>query len=337
MLRNLRYTLNTTTPDAPVPTIHYELTNHLGNVMAVITDEPTATETPAVESLTDYYPFGMTMPGRSYNAHTYRHGFTGHEKESDLAEGIYTTEYRLYDARVGRWLSVDPLWEKNIDASPYSYCHGNPVMKVDVMGLDDYGVNDNGYIFFIKKTESENDRLIAGISRKNDGEIRGLKYNKNGELKNRSIELTKGVLRECTKDNRNEKGGHLFRLNNKNKAATLFEFMAENTEVEWSFFDLQIKGTNSFILGTSHDRYKENAGITHLMIILKNKDYKSSFHKHSHPIDYNVSINQNIAPSKSDMDFARVVKDMCPNIELSIYLNRQNQKMYNVYKKKDDN
>jgi hypothetical protein len=73
------------------------------------------------------------------------------------------------------------------------------------------------------------------------------------------------------------------------------------------------------------------------MIILKNKDYKSSFHKHSHPIDYNVSINQNIAPSKSDTDFARVVKDMCPNIELSIYLNRQNQKMYNVYKKKDDN
>jgi hypothetical protein len=27
--------------------------------------------------------------------------FTGHEKESDLAEGIYTTEYRLYDARMG--------------------------------------------------------------------------------------------------------------------------------------------------------------------------------------------------------------------------------------------
>jgi hypothetical protein len=27
--------------------------------------------------------------------------------ESDLAEAIYTTEYRLYDARVGRWLSVE--------------------------------------------------------------------------------------------------------------------------------------------------------------------------------------------------------------------------------------
>jgi RHS repeat-associated protein len=126
--------LNTTTPDAASPTIHYELTNHLGNVMAVITDEPAATETPAVESLADYYPFGMTMPGRSYNAHTYRHGFTGHEKESDLAEGIYTTEYRLYDARVGRWLSVDPLFEKHVGMSPYNYCMLNPVMMVDPDG-----------------------------------------------------------------------------------------------------------------------------------------------------------------------------------------------------------
>ena len=126
--------LNTTTPEAPVPTIHYELTNHLGNVMAVITDEPTDAETPAVESLTDYYPFGMTMPGRSYNAHTYRHGFTGHEKESDLSEGIYTTEYRLYDARVGRWLSVDPLFEKYVGMSPYNYCAGNPVKLVDPDG-----------------------------------------------------------------------------------------------------------------------------------------------------------------------------------------------------------
>jgi len=79
-------------------------------------------------------PFGMTLPGRSYNAHTSRHGFTGHEKESDLAEGIYTTEYRLYDARVGRWLSVDPLFKKYVSMSPYNYCAANLVKLVDVGG-----------------------------------------------------------------------------------------------------------------------------------------------------------------------------------------------------------
>ena len=94
-------------------------------------------------------PFGMTMPGRSYNAHTLRHGFTGHEKESDLAEGIYTTEYRLYDTRVGRWLSVDPLFEKYVSMSPYNYCMLNPVMLVDPDGRKLIIVDGNRKIEYI--------------------------------------------------------------------------------------------------------------------------------------------------------------------------------------------
>ena len=92
-------------------------------------------------------PFGMTMPGRSYNAHTSRHGFTGHEKENDLAEGIYTTEYRLYDTRVGRWLSVDPLFEKYVGMSPYNYCMLNPVMMVDPDGRRSLPIDEeyNGF------------------------------------------------------------------------------------------------------------------------------------------------------------------------------------------------
>jgi RHS repeat-associated protein len=62
--------------------------------------------------------------------------FTGHEKESDLAEGIYTTEYRLYDARVGRWLSVDPLWLDNAGESPYLYCSGMPMTYFDPDGRE---------------------------------------------------------------------------------------------------------------------------------------------------------------------------------------------------------
>ena len=88
---------------------HYELTNHLGNVLAVITPDASDATQPAIESLTDYYPFGMEEPGRSYNSNTSRFGYTGHEKENDLAEGVYTTQYRLLDTRLGRWMSVDPL------------------------------------------------------------------------------------------------------------------------------------------------------------------------------------------------------------------------------------
>ena len=121
-----------TTPQAG--DTHYELTNHLGNVMAVISDTASTTAEPTVVSLSDYYPFGMTEPGRSWNSGDYRFGYTGHEKENDLAEGVYTTEYRLLDTRLGRWMSVDKLAGDYTWMSPYNYCDGNPVMMVDPDG-----------------------------------------------------------------------------------------------------------------------------------------------------------------------------------------------------------
>ena len=123
-----------TTPQAG--DTHYELTNHLGNVMAVISDTTSATAEPTVVSLSDYYPFGMTEPGRSWNSGDYRFGYTGHEKENDLAEGVYTTEYRLLDTRLGRWMSVDPLFGKYPGMSSYNYCGGNVLNLVDDDGSE---------------------------------------------------------------------------------------------------------------------------------------------------------------------------------------------------------
>ena len=41
-------------------------------------------------------------------------------------------------------VSVDPLFEKNIDASPYSYCYGNPVVMVDPDGRDEIYYREDG-------------------------------------------------------------------------------------------------------------------------------------------------------------------------------------------------
>ncbi len=70
---------------------NYELTNHLGNVLAVVFDEKQSSTVAEVVSLNDYYPFGMEMPGRKFEKYAsegYRFGFTGHEKESDMVEGV---------------------------------------------------------------------------------------------------------------------------------------------------------------------------------------------------------------------------------------------------------
>lgn len=44
----------------------------------------------------------------------------------------YTTEFRQYDPRVGRWLSIDP--KANAQESPYVSMSNNPIMNNDVLG-----------------------------------------------------------------------------------------------------------------------------------------------------------------------------------------------------------
>ena len=48
---------------------------------------------------------------------------------------------------VPRFLKQDPLAEKNYPVSPYSYCNGDPVNRVDPDGMTDYRINDQGYIY----------------------------------------------------------------------------------------------------------------------------------------------------------------------------------------------
>ena len=103
--------------------------------MAVISDKPSTSDEPTVVSLSDYYPYGMTEPGRSYSeSDDYRYGYTGHEKENDIASGVYTTKFRLLDTRLGRWLSVDPLHSESSAKSVYGYCGGNPIVFFDPDG-----------------------------------------------------------------------------------------------------------------------------------------------------------------------------------------------------------
>jgi RHS repeat-associated protein len=128
----------------------YELSNHLGNVMSVVTDRKTVkfnefilieelgpdTYQPDVISATDYYPGGSIMPGRSFNANSYRFGYQGSEKDDEIS-GVgnsFTTFYRQGDTRLLRWWSVDPKSGAQPWQSPYNYMDGNPAMLNDPKG-----------------------------------------------------------------------------------------------------------------------------------------------------------------------------------------------------------
>ncbi|HVU57803.1 MAG TPA: RHS repeat-associated core domain-containing protein [Puia sp.] len=206
----------------------YELANHLGNVLATITDKKIGVSLAADSSLIDhyeaevktaqdYYPFGMIMPGRMYTAISipggsyaqtttvngyslpvdltvnsrtgttpstytathgieftegfeaginddvtayiadssyagggngeddggaiagtgkYRYGFNGKEKDDEVKGVGDQIDYgaRIYDPRVGRFMSVDPLKTSFAGQAPYAFSGNNPIFLVEVYG-----------------------------------------------------------------------------------------------------------------------------------------------------------------------------------------------------------
>jgi RHS repeat-associated protein len=82
-------------------------------------------------------PFGMLIEERSYTATAkgYRFGFNGYENEPDVAgEGaVIDFGARIFDARLGRFFSTDPIvypyW------SPYQYDGNSPIVQKDVKGM----------------------------------------------------------------------------------------------------------------------------------------------------------------------------------------------------------
>lgn len=85
------------------------------------------------------YAYGAPLTGLNYVVGTkrYRHGYQGQYAEKDEETGWESFELRLYDSRVGRWLSPDP--EGQFD-SPFIGMGNNPVSGVDpdggFVGLD---------------------------------------------------------------------------------------------------------------------------------------------------------------------------------------------------------
>jgi RHS repeat-associated protein len=127
----------------------FELSNHLGNVLATVsdkriqhsTDTTVSYYTADVMSANDYYPFGMQMPGRKYAGNnSYRFGFNGKENDNDVKGEGNQQDYgmRIYDPRIGKFLSLDPLQAKFPFYSPYHFAGNTPVQAIDLDGTEEF-------------------------------------------------------------------------------------------------------------------------------------------------------------------------------------------------------
>jgi len=91
---------------------------------------------PDVKSYSDYYAFGSLLPGRNASSGDYRYGFNGMEKDDEIKSSgnSYDFNARIYDSRLGRFLSLDPLARDYPSQSDYAAFNDNPIIFVDPTG-----------------------------------------------------------------------------------------------------------------------------------------------------------------------------------------------------------
>lgn len=77
------------------------------------------------------------------SSRSYRYGFNKMEKDDEVSgEGnSYDFGARMYNPRLGRWLSVDPKAKKQPAWSPYKAFNDNPLVFVDPNGETEYQIN----------------------------------------------------------------------------------------------------------------------------------------------------------------------------------------------------
>ncbi|WNJ21554.1 RHS repeat-associated core domain-containing protein [Pontibacter sp. G13] len=109
--------------------------------------------TAEIYGYSDYFPFGMLMPGRNGQRDGYRYGFNGQEKDDEIkgSGNSVNFKFRMYDPRIGRFFAVDPLAPDYPWYTPYQFAGNTPIMAMDLEGLEPASVvtktSNNRYQF----------------------------------------------------------------------------------------------------------------------------------------------------------------------------------------------
>jgi RHS repeat-associated protein len=83
------------------------------------------------------------MPGRKFTSATqYRYGFNGKEEDDEVKGDGNQQDYgmRIYDPRLGRFLSVDPIAIDYPWLTPYQFASNRPIASIDIDGLEAQGL-----------------------------------------------------------------------------------------------------------------------------------------------------------------------------------------------------
>ena len=130
---------------------HYHIKDYQGNVRAVIDGQG------ALEEVNNYYPYGALMGGGTVGGNQGVQPYKYGTKELDRQNGLdwYDSQARMYDPLLGRTPTMDPKAEDYAPISPYAWCAGNPINRIDKNGMDWYFSKDGEIVWDNDVTSSK--------------------------------------------------------------------------------------------------------------------------------------------------------------------------------------
>ena len=201
--------------------------------------------------------------------------YTFSAKEKDSETGLSYFGSRYYSSDLSIWLSVDPMSDKYPHQSNYVYCSNNPLKVIDPNGEDEWEVNETGYIRHIHNDKPNRLYAVSGTQKGEWGE-------RKSDVK--PLDVNESIMNSIQTQGVNTS---FFTENNREDMNGLFDFLADNTNVEWTQISSHLDGNKYDFLTTSHDNITTELppGLNVHLNYAASKGFLDVL-KHSHPNKY---------------------------------------------------
>lgn len=108
----------------------------------------------------------MVMQERSKSYQNYRFGFNGMEQDDEFSGSGNTLDFgsRIYNPRLGRWMSMDTRFKSFPDLTPYSFVENSPINAYDPNGESGVATVKRGFLGIGRKVVVESNLNFYGFS-----------------------------------------------------------------------------------------------------------------------------------------------------------------------------